>query len=503
MHKHQHPHINNRMAINYNDDYKVFIGGFPIDLTKDQLHDYMLKYGRIRATRLHRNRNGESKGFGFVEFEDLESVERALNATHIINGKEFKSRRVIPQEEARLKDQELKLRKVFLTGLSTAVGEIDLGLYFSKFGYVEQIILSRDHLTGESRCCGFVVFGDVETANKVLNLKRSHKIKKKTFRCKPCKLRSEMEQRGGQNQSDNFYNTDPNFGNQGPGYGYEMPMGGYQRPQNPPSRQNFQSNFQGGNGGFPSQMRPNQRYQQQQGPQNQFPYAFGGPGVGWTQNLAINSTKQKNKIRAQNVSKIQNQAKKNNKNNNNKGKNSGKQQKMKKKKKTNKNNSEFYYSSFLGYTRIYNTDGIRKTISKSLSEQQFILRTQLRGTSTQLGEEEFKFMVVQQNLSLFNFMNIPLDFPFDEDDEEESGNGNKNNKKRSNEKNKHMKAQDKRGSQPTQSGSRDDLLESLTYDLTLEQEIDSWWAAHEAEEDASKEGQNSYQSKTKDSLERN
>ena len=72
----------------YGSDNKIFVGGFPVEMLQEELHDYMLQFGPVKSSKLLCKRTGESKGFGFVEFFDTESVERVTGSVHILNGKQ-------------------------------------------------------------------------------------------------------------------------------------------------------------------------------------------------------------------------------------------------------------------------------------------------------------------------------------------------------------------------------------------------------------------------------
>ena len=251
----------------YRNEYKVFVGGLPTYLKERQLQDYMQRFGRIIATKLHHKENGESKGYGFVEFEDLQSVERAISSTHKIGKKEFNCRRVIPEEEIKMRELELISRKIFVGGLSESVRESDLGAYFSEFGYIEEVILHRDHSTGQSRCCGFIIFGDKESAQRVLTYKKEHILDGKAFGCDPCKLRGEGESKEYFNNNNNLDN--PDFQGQRLGYDqHEMGLDGYG------------DGYDDGYGSFSYDPSPNY--------EENLPFNFEDRGVNQAQNSAQN-----------------------------------------------------------------------------------------------------------------------------------------------------------------------------------------------------------------------
>ena len=67
--------------------YKVFVGGLPFATTADELRELFAAHGAVASANVVRDReSGRSKGFGFVEFENVEegkAAEKALNGSEI------------------------------------------------------------------------------------------------------------------------------------------------------------------------------------------------------------------------------------------------------------------------------------------------------------------------------------------------------------------------------------------------------------------------------------
>src|SRR5205809_832396 len=67
--------------------YKLFVGGLPYATTDDELKDLFAQHGTVASATIVKDRDsGQSKGFGFVEFESDEegkAAEKALNGTEI------------------------------------------------------------------------------------------------------------------------------------------------------------------------------------------------------------------------------------------------------------------------------------------------------------------------------------------------------------------------------------------------------------------------------------
>ena len=61
---------------------RLFVGNFPFETTEQQLHDHFVAKGHTPSTvKIVTDREtGQSRGFGFVDFEDDEKAKAAISA---------------------------------------------------------------------------------------------------------------------------------------------------------------------------------------------------------------------------------------------------------------------------------------------------------------------------------------------------------------------------------------------------------------------------------------
>ena len=80
---------------------KVFVGGLKEDMGEDDIRTYFEQFGKIvTVTRLTEKDTGKPRGFGFVEFDDYDPVDKAiLKGTHNIKGKRVDVKKAVSKQE--------------------------------------------------------------------------------------------------------------------------------------------------------------------------------------------------------------------------------------------------------------------------------------------------------------------------------------------------------------------------------------------------------------------
>ncbi|KAH9652410.1 RNA-binding (RRM/RBD/RNP motifs) family protein [Citrus sinensis] len=147
---------------------KIFIGGLPKDTTYATFNKHFGKYGDITDSVIMKDRyTGQPRGFGFITYADPSVVDKVIEDTHIINGKQVEIKRTIPKGSGQSKD--FKTKKIFVGGIPSSVSEDELKNFFSKYGKVLEHQIIRDHETNRSRGFGFVIFDSEEVVDEMLS----------------------------------------------------------------------------------------------------------------------------------------------------------------------------------------------------------------------------------------------------------------------------------------------------------------------------------------------
>ncbi|KAH9742469.1 RNA-binding (RRM/RBD/RNP motifs) family protein [Citrus sinensis] len=110
--------------------------------------------------------SGQPRGFGFVTYADPSVVDKVIEDTHIINGKQVEIKRTIPKGAVGSKD--FKTKKIFVGGIPSSVNEDEFKDFFMQFGEVQEHQIMRDHSTSRSRGFGFITFDTEQAVDDLL-----------------------------------------------------------------------------------------------------------------------------------------------------------------------------------------------------------------------------------------------------------------------------------------------------------------------------------------------
>ncbi|KAF5461220.1 hypothetical protein F2P56_021037, partial [Juglans regia] len=147
---------------------KIFIGGLHKETSFGTFRNHFEKYGELTDAVIMRDRyTNQPRGFGFVTYADPSVVDKVIEDTHIINGKQVEIKRTIPKGQGQSKDY--KTKKIFVGGIPSSVTEDEFKNFFSKYGEVVEHQIICDHETQRSRGFGFIIFDNDEVVDEMLS----------------------------------------------------------------------------------------------------------------------------------------------------------------------------------------------------------------------------------------------------------------------------------------------------------------------------------------------
>eukprot|EP00357_Protocruzia_adherens_P017647 CAMPEP_0115005240 /NCGR_PEP_ID=MMETSP0216-20121206/19735_1 /TAXON_ID=223996 /ORGANISM="Protocruzia adherens, Strain Boccale" /LENGTH=438 /DNA_ID=CAMNT_0002371491 /DNA_START=191 /DNA_END=1507 /DNA_ORIENTATION=- len=106
----------NRNTLNSIRTKKMFVGGLPPSLSQEEFTSYFSVYGAIvDSVIMFEKDTGKHRGFGFITFEDEDSVELAIHdyRSHIIHGKWVEVKKATP------KDMSVEERTLLIKGATS------------------------------------------------------------------------------------------------------------------------------------------------------------------------------------------------------------------------------------------------------------------------------------------------------------------------------------------------------------------------------------------------
>jgi polyadenylate-binding protein len=129
------------------------------------LYDTFCVFGSILSCKIATDPSGESRGYGFVQFERDEAAQVAIDK---LNGMLINDKKVYVGPFVRKQDREnvssnVKFSNVYVKNLGDTVTDDELKEIFGKYGTITSAVVMCDS-DGKSRCFGFVNFENVDDA---------------------------------------------------------------------------------------------------------------------------------------------------------------------------------------------------------------------------------------------------------------------------------------------------------------------------------------------------
>lgn len=173
----------------------IFIKNLDKTIDHKALHDTFSSFGQILSCKIATDGSGQSKGYGFVQFEAEDSAQNAIDK---LNGMLINDKQVFVGHFLRKQDRDnvlskTKFNNVYVKNLSESFTEDDLKNEFGAYGTITSAVLMRD-ADGRSKCFGFVNFENAEDAAKAVEALNGKKVDDKEWYVGKAQKKSEREQ---------------------------------------------------------------------------------------------------------------------------------------------------------------------------------------------------------------------------------------------------------------------------------------------------------------------
>jgi polyadenylate-binding protein len=155
----------------------IYVKNLDTAVTKEQLDEMFGAHGKITSCAIMSNEKGESRGFGFINYETPEAAQAAvekLNGT-TVNGKQIyvgRAQKRSERDEVLRSQRAEQLQKyqganVYVKNLDDNVDDEKLQQEFGRFGPIVSAKVMSDE-RGNSKGFGFVSFANAEDASRAI-----------------------------------------------------------------------------------------------------------------------------------------------------------------------------------------------------------------------------------------------------------------------------------------------------------------------------------------------
>ncbi|XXG54646.1 hypothetical protein AAC387_Pa03g2468 [Persea americana] len=181
----------------------IFIKNLDEAIDNKALHDTFSTFGNNLSCKIATDASGQSKGYGFVQF-DLE--EAAQNAIDKLNGMLLNDKQVfvgpfLRKQEREIATNKTKFNNEYVKNFSESTTKEDMKKLFGEFGTITSVVVMREG-DGKSKCFGFVNFENADDAARVVEALNGKKFDEEWYVGKAQKKSErEMELKGRFDQS--------------------------------------------------------------------------------------------------------------------------------------------------------------------------------------------------------------------------------------------------------------------------------------------------------------
>ncbi|KAK1316280.1 Polyadenylate-binding protein 2 [Acorus calamus] len=188
MYSHRDPSVRKSGAAN------IFIKNLDKSIDHKALHETFSVFGNILSCKVATDHSGQSKGYGFVQFEQEEAAQNAIEKLNgmLLNDKQVFVGPFLRKQERENSTNREKFNNVFVKNFSESTTEDDLKKIFGEFGTITSVVVMREG-DGKSKCFGFVNFEDTDAAACAVESLNGKKFEDKEWFVGKAQKKSERE----------------------------------------------------------------------------------------------------------------------------------------------------------------------------------------------------------------------------------------------------------------------------------------------------------------------
>lgn len=172
----------------------VFIKNLDSSIDNKALYDTFAAFGTVLSCKVAVDSNGQSKGYGFVQFDQDEAAHNAIKRLNgmLINDKQVYVGHFIRRQERSQANASDKFTNVYVKDLPETTTDEDLKKLFEKYGTITSAVVMKDK-NGKSKCFGFVNYESSDAAVSAVEQLNGSSFKEKVLYVGKAQKKSERE----------------------------------------------------------------------------------------------------------------------------------------------------------------------------------------------------------------------------------------------------------------------------------------------------------------------
>ncbi|XP_040997988.1 polyadenylate-binding protein 2-like [Juglans microcarpa x Juglans regia] len=172
----------------------IFIKNLDKAIDPKALKDTFSSFGNILSCKIATDAIGQSKGYGFVQFDNEESAQKAIDKLNgmLLNDKQVFVGHFLHRQERESSLNKTKFNNVYVKNLSEATTDEDLKKSFGEYGPITSAVVMRD-ADGKSKSFGFVNYENADDAAKAVEALNGKVVDDKEWYVGKAQKKSERE----------------------------------------------------------------------------------------------------------------------------------------------------------------------------------------------------------------------------------------------------------------------------------------------------------------------
>jgi len=172
----------------------IFIKNLDKTIDNKTLHETFSSFGTILSCKVAVDEAGQSKGFGFVQYDKEEAAQNVIKSLNgmLINDKPVFVGPFVRKQERDHSFDKTKFNNVFVKNLSESTTKEDLLKIFGEYGDITSAVVMIG-MDGKSRCFGFINFENPDAASHAVQELNGKKINDKEWYVGRAQKKSERE----------------------------------------------------------------------------------------------------------------------------------------------------------------------------------------------------------------------------------------------------------------------------------------------------------------------